>query len=156
MHRLAAVTATILWLPCHRLEKDCMGKWKVTQNDSAEILKHKYTLWTLQNNQVCGREEEGGSQLPCNPTEGCFPMGITRSMHPISPGSNPASGAPLVFGSCENRLFSGTWAVHWICLGRGSGEEGWWYFHFILLFKFSLDIILPVTQAAPGMTCTFT
>lgn len=136
MHRLVAVTATILCLPCHRLLKDCMGKWKVSQNNSAETLKHKYALWTLQNNQVCGREEEGGSQLPCNPTEGCFPMGITHSTHPISPGSNPASGAPLVFGSCENRLFSGTQAVRWICLGRG-GEE-WWHFHFHFLFFFFL------------------
>lgn len=124
MQRLVAVTAIILWPSCHRLAKDCMGKWKVSQNNSAGTLKHKYALWTLQNNQVCGREEEWGSQLPCNPTEGCFPMGITHSTHPISSGSNPASGAPLVFGSCENRLFSGTRAVLWICFGRGSGGEG--------------------------------
>lgn len=123
LHRLVAVTATILWLPCHRLVKDCMGKWKVSQINSkpsrAEALEHKHALWALQNNQACGREEGGGSQLPCNPTEGCFHMGITRSTHAISPGSSPASGAPLVFGSCENRLFSGTRAVRWICLGRG-------------------------------------
>lgn len=129
MHGLVTVTATILWLPYCKLVKAFMGEWKVRQNKSkpscAEIIEHKYALWTLQNNQVCGRDEEGGSQLPCNSMESCFPMGITHSRHPISPGSSPALGAPLVFGSWENRLFSGTWSVCWICLGRGLGGEGW-------------------------------
>lgn len=124
MQGLVTVTAPILWLPYPRLVKAYARGWGVRQDNSkpscAETFEHKHALWTPQRDQVCGRDGEGGSRLPCNPTESSFPMGITHSRSPISAGSSPALGAPLVFGGCENRLCTGTQAVRWVRLGEGS------------------------------------
>lgn len=112
MQRLVAVTATMLWLPCHRLEKDCKGKWKVSQNNSAETLKQICFVNTAKQSGVWERRREAAS-YHVTPQRAVFPWGslIPRILSVL------AATQPRVLLLCLGAARTDCSQEHGLCTG---------------------------------------